>query len=67
MRIMDKFNCQYCNKEVVLETDNDYVDVNRYDIDCACRECYNNISLPMMDYKSAIESEWYEIQGNYLG
>ena len=67
MRIMDKYNCQYCGKEVVLETDNDYVDVNRYDVDCACSDCYNSITLVKMDYDSTIEAEWNEIQGNYLG
>ncbi|MBS6504198.1 hypothetical protein [Clostridium tertium] len=67
MRIMDKFNCQYCGKEVIFKTDNDYVDINKYDVDCACSDCYNGISVPIMEYESTIENEWYEMQGSYLG
>lgn len=66
MRIMDKFNCQYCNKEVVLESDNDLVEVDKYDFDCACKNCFNKISYPRMEHDLMLKSEWYEIQGNYL-
>lgn len=66
--IMDKFNCKYCGKEVVLENDID-LGIRRDDeeIDNACSECYQSISLPIQQIKEQMQSELYEIQGNYLG
>ena len=63
MKILDKFNCQYCGKEVVLEVeDNDEFNIDRYEVDCACKDCYNNISLIKMEHDFIIEREWWEIQ-----
>lgn len=62
MKILDEFNCQYCNKKVVLETESIDIDINRYDVDCSCKDCYNSITLLKIDYDSTIEFEWNEIQ-----
>lgn len=64
--IMDKFNCQYCGKEVIFENDID-VGIRRDDVDCACSECYKKISLPTSEYEEWFKSEWYEMQGSYYG
>lgn len=62
--ILDTYSCKQCGKKVVLKGDSKYKGViDRLDLDCLCRECFNN-NWENEEIKEEIEYEFNIVQGS---
>ncbi len=54
MRVLDRFHCKLCHKEVILEVPDDSpIDMDGHDVKYTCSDCYDKFILPILfgEYK----------------